>query len=65
MDDNEPSVKALSTAGGYSQIYVIHSPETEAKDAEPGDTREVLFRCGNWAYRGKIQFNGLKISTPE
>ena len=65
MDDNEPSVKALSTAGGYSQIYVIHSPETEAKDAEPGDTREVLFRCGNWAYRGKIQFNGLKIATPE
>eukprot|EP00605_Chrysophyceae_sp_TOSAG23-4_P000751 GSChrysophyteH1.ASY1.ANO1.840.1 assembled CDS len=65
MDDSEPSVKALSTAGGYSQIYVIHSPEKEAKDADPGDTREVLFRCGNWAYRGKIQFNGLKISTPE
>lgn len=65
MEDATPSVKALSTAGGYSQVYVIHSPEKEAKDADPGDTREVLFRCGNWAYRGKIQFNGLKISTPE
>lgn len=65
MDDDTPSAKSLSTAGGYSQIYVIHAADTDAKEADPADTREVLFRCGNWAYRGKIQFNGLKICTPE
>ena len=65
MDDDTPSAKALSTAGGYSQVYVIHAADLDAKEADPVDTREVLFRCGNWAYRGKIQFNGLKIITPE
>ena len=65
MDDETPSAKALSTSGGYSQIYVIHAADMDAKEADPADTREVLFRCGNWAYRGKIQFNGLKISSPD
>jgi len=65
MDDDTPSAKSLSTAGGYSQIYIIHAADSDAKEADPSDTREVLFRCGNWAYRGKIQFNGLKILTPE
>ena len=24
--------------------------------------QEVLFACGNWCYRGQIQFNNLKMN---
>ena len=29
------------------------------------DGNEVFFRCGNWCYKGRIQFNGLSISTAD
>ena len=29
------------------------------------DGNEVFFRCGNWCYKGRIQFNGLNISTAD
>ena len=25
----------------------------------------MFFRCGNWCYKGRIQFNGLNISTAD
>ncbi len=64
-DETPPTAKSLSTAGGYTQIYVVHARNNDSKEVESDETREVLFRCGNWAYRGKIQFDGLKIGTPD
>ena len=47
----------------YKQTYVIMSPKakpTLAPLTEEGN--EVLFQCGNWSYRGLVQFNELKLS---
>ena len=65
MEDDYPSAKMLSVEGGYSQVYMIHKEDRDAKNAD-GDAHEVLFRCGNWAYRGFIQFNeGIKLNTTD
>lgn len=45
----------------YRQTYVILNPKGRADV----DGREVLFCCGNWSYRGVVQFNGLKVSLKE
>eukprot|EP01033_Poteriospumella_lacustris_P009170 gene9170-6598_t len=44
---------------GYNQTYIVLEKDRE----EQGN--EVLFRCGNWCYRGLVQFNGIRISTEE
>ncbi len=64
MDDDTPSAKMLSTAGGYSQVYMIHERDLSSKSDM--DAYEVLFRCGNWAYRGHIQLNGgINLTTTD
>lgn len=61
MDDKDeaPSAKALDD--GYNQTYLVMS-DAECKGS---DGHEVFFRCGNWCYKGLIQFNDLKIGTAE
>lgn len=44
---------------GYNQTYIILEKDRE----EQGN--EVLFRCGNWCYRGLVQFNGIRLTTEE
>ena len=59
-----PTVRALSTAGGYSQVYLVHTPSnSDSKDES--DSHEVLFRCGNWMYIGRIQFGALRLTTSD
>lgn len=65
MDDDTPSAKMLSTAGGYSQVYMIHSRDLDSKGSDE-EAFEVLFRCGNWAYRGNIQIGGaINLTTTD
>ena len=65
LDITPPSdSKEVLYGGGYEQIYVIlkggkHSffqhvdyDEMDGSD-ENNDFHDVLFRCGNWCYRGK------------
>ena len=66
MDDKEepPSAKAIDE--GYNQTYLImttNKPDSEAKSSE--DNHEVFFRCGNWCYKGQIQFGGVELNTEE
>ena len=62
-----PSADAKSLSlGGYCQTYIIlkSSNGGDAKGSSDQDN-DVFFRCGNWCYVGKIQFNGLTISTSD
>lgn len=65
QDDEAPSAKSVSIIGGYEQIYIILKSEISNSAKAEESTNEVLFRCGNWCYRGMIQFNGIKINTPD
>lgn len=49
---------------GYNQTYIILSkkPDTNGLKVE---ANEVLFRCGNWCYKGLVQFAELKLNTEE
>lgn len=68
-DEKElPSAKSLlGSSGAYNQTYIIMSDELDGNNESKSsaDGHEVFFRCGNWCYRGRIQFNGLKISTSD
>ena len=59
LDEPEVSAKEGATiSGGYEQVYTI------LKSTEVGQqSNEVLFRCGNWCYRGHVQFGDLKLET--
>ena len=53
---------------GYNQTYVILKNDRstrEAKDSEEaegsGGPNEVFFRCGNWCYKGGVDFMGLDL----
>lgn len=67
MDEKEepPSAKALDE--GYNQTYLVMAncpSDSDAKSVET-DNHEVFFRCGNWCYKGQIQFGGVSINTEE
>ena len=51
-----PSAKALDD--GYNQTYIIM--KTNSDEDIP-----VFFRCGNWCYKGDIQFPGLTIGISD
>ena len=61
-DDEAPSVKALDE--GYNQTYIIMR---KSSDDEKGtnDSNDVFFKCGNWCYKGLIQFGDLDLKIDE
>lgn len=68
--DEAPSVKALEE--GYNQTYLIMSnnenssnSNDEKSSLDNKDDHEVFFRCGNWCYKGQIQFGGIALKTEE
>jgi hypothetical protein len=72
--EDAPTAKEVSISGeGYSQTYIIlkkdetsRMPGGGAKAAGYGDSvHDVFFRCGNWCYRGPIQFNGMELGTAD
>lgn len=62
-DQEPPSAKALDD--GYNQTYIILSKDHAHPSATPEEGNDVMFRCGNWCYKGLVQFNGLKFNTEE
>lgn len=63
-EDDYPSAKALSPEMGYTQVYAVKDHNMDDKDCD-GNSYEVLFRCGNWCYKGQIQFNDIEVTTSE
>ena len=58
---------SIFTDASYAQTYVVMKDKMKGKGAEAksSEGNEVLFACGNWCYRGQIQFNNLKIVLSE
>lgn len=56
-----PTMKTLQsmTGGGYNQAYLIMKAKDDAS------LREVFFKCGNWCYKGDIEFFNLNIGVAE
>jgi hypothetical protein len=63
--EEAPSAKMASISGGYEQIYVILKNSNSSTDYKSEQINEALFRCGNWCYRGMVQFNGLKMTPAD
>lgn len=65
MDDKEgpPSAKAIDE--GYNQTYLIMANAKADGESKTEDNHEVFFRCGNWCYKGTIQFGGVEVNTEE
>ena len=63
LEEPEVSAKEGATiSGGYEQVYTILK-STESSLSTGKQSNEVLFRCGNWCYRGHVQFGDLKLET--
>lgn len=58
----QPSAKALDD--GYNQTYVIMKTSA-SEDKNSDEDIPVFFRCGNWCYKGNIQFPGLTIGISD
>eukprot|EP01038_Epipyxis_sp_PR26KG_P013016 gene13016-17448_t len=79
--DEAPSIKALDDGYNQTylvmkQDYEKNNPAVSNDDKSISDVtsnvsssqtdgHEVFFRCGNWCYKGLIQFNGLKVGTED
>lgn len=67
--ESAPPVTSSVLNEGYNQTYLIY-PST-SPDEEKGhgggvsNERDVFFRCGNWCYRGPIDFNGATVGTAD
>ncbi len=62
-----PSIKTISVREGYNQTYIIYPKNEKTGDKDEGsdEYHEVFFRCGNWCYKGPIDFGDVKIETSE
>mmetsp|Transcript_40824 Transcript_40824/g.41690 ORF Transcript_40824/g.41690 Transcript_40824/m.41690 type:complete len:663 (+) Transcript_40824:164-2152(+) len=58
-----PSAKSAYMGEGYNQTYIIMGNQSDGESKSSNGNHNVFFRCGNWCYRGPIQFNGLKVDT--
>lgn len=61
--DGPPSAKALDE--GYNQTYLIMNADPADSESKSEDNHEVFFRCGNWCYKGQIQFGGVSLTTEQ
>ncbi|ETW07440.1 hypothetical protein H310_01954 [Aphanomyces invadans] len=52
-----PSPDVIALREGYNQTYVIQSSSTHL--------HEVLFRCGNWCYTGKVDLGDSEITLSD
>ena len=57
--------EASSLRHGYNQTYIILRNSRNRKDSkdteEISTPNEVFFRCGNWCYKGPVDFMGLDL----
>ena len=60
-----PTAPTVSMREGYNQTYIIYPEELTSDDKDAYDINEVFFRCGNWCYKGPVDFNGVTIGTAD
>lgn len=60
-----PSATSVSMREGYNQTYIIYPPGNASDDKDDLEVNEVFFRCGNWCYKGPIDFSGTTIGTAD
>lgn len=63
-----PAVNSNILNEGYNQTYIIFpSDRSDEEKSSTGLSNEhdVFFRCGNWCYRGPIDFNGTAVGTSD
>lgn len=60
-DGGPPPAKAFDE--GYNQTYVILAGGEG--DSKTSDGNEVFFRCGNWCYKGLVQFADVELGTEQ
>jgi len=49
----------------YSQMYIVMKASPLDPEAKRSDGNEVLFSCGNWSYRGLVQFDEVPLRVSE
>ena len=59
-----PGGTPLKASEGKHDDEIQNYTRMENNSSLPTD-REVFFRCGNWCYKGLIQFNDLQVSTAD
>jgi hypothetical protein len=66
-ESSAPKVDSNLLNEGYNQTYIIFPPSDsdEEKSTTTSTERDTFFRCGNWCYRGPIDFNGVTVGTSE
>ncbi|OQS05805.1 hypothetical protein THRCLA_02118 [Thraustotheca clavata] len=52
-----PSPDIVALRDGYNQTYIIQSSKT--------NLHEVLFRCGNWCYTGKVDLGDSEVALAD
>lgn len=55
--DDVPSPKAVALRDGYNQTYLIKSSSD--------NIHEILFRCGNWCYTGRVDLGGPDLTLAD
>lgn len=66
-----PSQAAKALDEGYTQTYLIMAKPSQLPDSVNADSKsdleadEVFFRCGNWCYKGLIQFGSLRVGVED
>jgi len=65
--ESAPAVTSNILNEGYNQTYLIFPSDgpDEEKGTGSNNVRDVFFRCGNWCYRGPIDFNGATVGTAD
>jgi hypothetical protein len=61
-----PKATEVSMREGYNQTYIIFpSDASSGDDKDAFDMNDVFFRCGNWCYKGPIDFTGTTIGVAD
>lgn len=63
--NNIPDSTSASLKEGYNQTYVIFPNSHDAESKVSHNLSEVFFRCGNWCYKGEIDFSGVSINISD
>lgn len=61
-----PRANEISMREGYNQTYVIFPSDNHNDDDKDSfELNEVFFRCGNWCYKGPIDFTGVTVGIAD
>ncbi|KAF4324530.1 hypothetical protein BBO99_00001717 [Phytophthora kernoviae] len=56
-DSNAPNSEVVALRHGYNQTYIVRSSKS--------NLHEVLFRCGNWCYGGKVDLGSADVELAD